>query len=35
MVVHTKMLPDWLTNLSDDVSYLLGKGLKVLVYSGD
>lgn len=35
MVVHTKMLGDWLTNLSEEVSYLINSGLKVLVYSGD
>jgi len=35
MVVHTFMLGDWLVNLSDKVSYLIGAGVKVLVYSGD
>jgi len=35
MIVHTFMLGDWLVNLSDKVSYLVGAGVKVLVYSGD
>jgi len=35
MVVHTKMLGDWMTSLSDKVKYLLENKVKGLVYSGD
>ena len=35
MVVHTALLGDWVTDLSDKVAYLLNNGVNILVYSGD
>lgn len=35
MAVHTALLGDWVTDLSNKVSYLLNNNVNVLVYSGD
>lgn len=35
MAVHTALLGDWVTNLSDKVVYLLNNHVNVLVYSGN
>jgi len=33
--VHTFLLGDWMSNLADDVAYLLENNVNILVYSGD
>lgn len=33
--VHLALTADWMLDLSPQVTYLLSKGVKVLVYSGD
>jgi len=35
MAVHTALLGDWVTDLSDKVAYLLNNDVDVLVYSGN
>jgi len=35
MAVHTALLGDWVTDMSDKVSYLLENDVRGLVYSGD
>lgn len=35
MAVHTKLMGDWMLDLSPKVKYLLENGVKGLVYSGD